>query len=366
MPRNMQIIGFFNSTKSWGGGEKWHFEAALYFLKSNYTVHFFLTENSELHHKLEKQRGIYIHFIKITGFSFLNPLKVLRLKNIFKNSGIEVLLINLSHDLKIAANAATMAHVGKIIYTRGIAFSIKDTFLNRYIFSHWVTDILANSNATAKSILENNKQLFPKEKIKVIYNPLHVAEFVIRPFSKIYNREKDEIVIGCLGRLEKEKNHIFFIRLSEALNKAGIKHKILIGGIGSMEDELKQLTVNKQLTGNFIFCGFVSNVKNLLMSCDIFMLPSLWEGFGFVIAEAFLCRKPVIAFNTTAIPELVKDGRTGFLTDVDSVAECAEKIILLKDNPALAEKMGDAGHDFVRQNFEENKIMKELEHFVIA
>ena len=366
MPRNMQVIGFFNSTKSWGGGEKWHFEAALYFLKSNYTVHFFLTENSELHHKLENQPGIYIHFIKITGRSFLNPLKVLRLKNIFKTSGIQVLLINLSHDLKIAANAATMAHVEKIIYTRGIAFSIKNSFFNRYLFSHWVTDILVNSNATAKSILENNKQLFPKEKIKVIYNPLDVTEFVNRPFSKIYNREKDEIIIGCLGRLEKEKNHIFLIRLSEALNKAGINHKILIGGIGSMEDELKQLTVNKQLTRNFIFCGFVVNVKDLLMSCDVFMLPSLSEGFGFVIAEAFLCRKPVIAFNTTAIPELVKDGRTGFITDLDSVEGCVEKIVVLKNNPVLAKEMGDAGYDFVSKNFEKNKIMNELEHFIIS
>ncbi|HEY5368681.1 MAG TPA: glycosyltransferase [Hanamia sp.] len=366
MPRNMKVIGFFNSTQSWGGGEKWHFEAALYFLNSNYTVHFFLTKNSELHQKLENQDGIHIHFIKISGFSFLNPLKVLHLKNIFKNSGIEVLLINLSHDLKIAANAATMAHVEKIIYTRGIAFSIKNTFLNRYIFSHWVTDILANSNATAKTILENNERLFPKEKIKVIYNHLHVAEFVNRPFSQIYTREKDEIIIGCVGRLEKEKNHIFFIRLSEALNRAGITHKILIGGIGSMEDKLKQLTVNKQLSGNFIFCGFVSNVKDLLMSCDIFMLPSLWEGFGFVIAEAFLCRKPVIAFNTTAVPELVKDGQTGFLTNVDSVEPCVEKIILLKSNPIMAKEMGDAGYDFVSENFEENKIMNELEHFIIS
>ncbi len=362
----MKIIGFFNSTKSWGGGEKWHYEAALYFSKASYVVHFFLAENSVLHQKLKMHLNIQFHFVKITGRSFLNPFKIFQLKNIFKNTGIEVLLINLSHDLKIAANAATMAEVRKVIYTRGIAFPIKNSFLNRYIFSHWVTDILANSTATARSILQYDSHLFEKEKIKVIYNPLHIDEFVNRPFEKIYIREKDEIIIGNLGRIEKEKNHIFFIGLSEALSKAGISHKILIGGAGSMEDELKQSAVNKHLTGNFIFCGFLANVKELLMSCDIFVLPSLWEGFGFVIAEAFLCRKPVIAFNTTAIPELVKDCQTGFVTGIDSVADCLEKIILLKNNPELAGKMGDAGFDFVKQNFEEHKIMNELEDFVNA
>lgn len=363
-PGSVATIGFFNSAKSWGGGEKWYYDVALYFLASNYSVQFFVTENSQLHQKLAAHEGIHIHLVKITGRSFLNPFKLFRLRRIFKNSRIDVLLINFSNDLKIAAHAASMAKVKKIIYTRGIAFPIKNTFSNRYIFSHWVTDILVNSHATAKAVLENNKYLFPNEKIKVICNPLDAGDFVNRPFAKIYERKNSEIILGCLGRLEQEKNHIFFIGLSEALNKAGIPHKILVGGIGSLEAELKQLTVSKQISENFIFCGFVSNVKDLLMSCDIFMLPSLWEGFGFVIAEAFLCRRPVIAFDTTAVPEMVHNGKTGFVIDIDSVEQCVERIIILKNNAALAATMGNAGYDFVSEHFEAKKIMNELEHFI--
>lgn len=360
----MKTIGFFNSTKSWGGGEKWHCEAALYFSNANYIVHFFLAENSELHQKLKMHPGIHLHFVKITGRSFLNPFKIFQLKNIFKNTGVEVLLINLSHDLKIAANAATMAHVRKIIYTRGIAFPIKNSFLNRYIFSHWITDVLANSKATAKSILQYNPNLFPKEKIKVIYNPLDVMEFVNRSFKKIYDRIYQEIVIGSLGRLEKEKNQIFFISLSCALRDKGIAHKILIGGSGSLESKLKQATVNKGISENFIFCGFLSNVKDLLMSCDIFILPSLWEGFGFVLAEASLCKKPIIAFNTTSIPELVINGKTGFVIYNNAVEECINKILVLKDNQEFAHKMGEEGFNYVNNNFKKDKIMRELRRFL--
>lgn len=360
----MKKIGFFNSTKSWGGGEKWHYEAALYFMVAGYEVHFFLTENSELHQKLENYPTINLHFIKISGLSFLNPVKVSNLKNILRKFGIKILFINLSSDLKLAGRAAAKASVARIIYTRGIAVPIKNSALNRYIFSHWVTDILANSNATAATILQNNSHLFPKNKIKVIYNPLDVEEFSKRTFQPIYSRMGKEIIIGNLGRLEKEKNHFFLINLSEVLIKKGIEHKILIGGAGSMDSELKELVNAKELCSHFIFSGFLDNVKDLLMSCDIFILPSLWEGFGFVLAEASLCRKPIIAFNTSSIPELVENNESGFIINLNDTEDCANKILLLKNNPELAKEMGDKGYILVNERFEKNKIMKELEDFI--
>ena len=360
----MKKICFFNSVKSWGGGEKWHYETALYFMHSGYSTHFFLTENSALHQKLKDHSEINLHFVKISGLSFLNPLKVARLKNIFKKLEIDILLINLSSDLKIAAQSATKAAVKKIIYRRGSAIPIKNSMLNRYIFSHWVTDILANSKATAETILQNNSDLFPKEKIKIIYNPIDILEFVQRPFQEIYHRKQDEIIIGNLGRLEKQKNQKFFIRLSEALKDKGIAHKILIAGSGKLENELKQMAVTKRVNDNFIFTGFLSNVKDLLMSCDIFILPSLWEGFGFVLAEASLCKKPIIAFNISSIPEVVIKDRTGFLIEVNAVKECVDKIILLKNNPKVGQKMGEEGFDFVSNQFDKNKIMREVENFI--
>jgi len=360
----MKKICFFNSVKSWGGGEKWHYETALYFMHSGYSIHFFLTENSALHQKLKDHFGINVHFVEISGLSFLNPLKVARLKNIFKKLEIDILLINLSSDLKIAARAATKAGVKKIIYRRGSAIPIKNSILNRYIFSHWVTDILANSKATAETILENNPHLFPKEKIKIIYNPIDIEEFVQRPFRKIYHRKQDEMIIGNLGRLEIQKNQKFFIRLSEALTDKGIAHKILIAGSGKLERELKQMAAGEGINENLIFNGFLSNVKDLLMSCDIFILPSLWEGFGFVLAEASLCKKPIIAFDISSIPEVVIKDQTGFLIEVNAVKECVDKIILLKDNPKLAQKMGEEGFAFVSDKFDKDKIMRQLEDFI--
>lgn len=360
----MKKIGFLNSIKSWGGGEKWYFEVALYFMNEGYEVHFFLAKNSELHKKLENHPAISLHFVSISGLSFINPFKIIQLKNIFIKYGIQVLFINQSHDLKTAGQAATKACVLKVIYTRGIAVPIKNSRLNRYIYSHWLTDILANSMATSATILQNNSHLFPKDKIKVIYNPLDVEEFCIRSFIPIYLRKSNEVIIGSLGRLETEKNHIFLIQLSELLLKKGINHKILIGGTGSLETKLKKSVNKKGLEEHFLFTGFISNVKDLLMNCDIFMLPSLWEGFGFVLAEASLCKKPIIAFNTSSIPELVDEGKTGFIIETNNVAACIDKILILNDNPARMTEMGENGCELVHQRFSKNIIMKQLENFI--
>ncbi len=360
----MKNIAFINSMDSWGGGEKWHFETAIYFMEAGNKVHFFLSKNSELHKRLGSYPDIKLHFINVTGRSFLNPVKVLKLKALFIKEQIEVVLINLSHDLKLAGLTGTKAGIHRIIYTRGVAYPIKNSALNRYVFSHWLTDILASSKATAAAILQKNPTLFPKEKIKVIYNPLDVKEFTTRPHKPIYSRRKNEIIIGSLGRLEKEKNHVFLIYLSEYLSKNQIEHTILIGGAGSLEAELKEEINKKGLSAQFVFTGFLENVKDLLMCCDIFILPSLLEGFGFVIAEASLCEKPVIAFNTSSIPELVKDESSGFIVAVNDVKQCAEKVILLKNDPERVHSMGKNGFEYVRDKFNKEKIMKELEVFV--
>ena len=360
----MKNIAFVNSMKSWGGGEKWHLDTSVYFMQEGYNVHFFLTEHSRLHKELLSFPEIHLHFIKVSGLSFLNLLKVEKLKKIFKNLNIGVVIISLSPDLKLLGKVASEAGVPRIIYARAVAFPIKDSLLNRYIFSHWVTDILANSNATAKSILLKNQALFPKEKIKVIYNPLDIEEFTGRPYKTIYKRRNDEIIIGSLGRLEKEKNHSFLILLSEYLVQKNVNHTILIGGEGSLEVELKERILIKGLNDHFVFTGFLPNVKDLLMSCDLFMLPSLMEGFGFVMAEAYLCKKPVLAFNTSSIPELVDDGKTGFIIEVNNVEACAEKVTFLHNYPENIPLMGEKGFELVRERFDKKKIMQQMENFV--
>ncbi|MBN9349536.1 MAG: glycosyltransferase family 4 protein [Chitinophagaceae bacterium] len=357
-------VGLFNSADGYGGGEKQYFEWAVYLLKKSYNVHFFLKKNGMLHEKLIDVEGIHLHFINISPLSFLNPVKVRRLKKLFIQCNLQTLMIILSTDLKVAGRSAALAGVEKIIYTRAVPVPIKNTVLNRFIYSQWVTNIIANSHATARSILKKNPRLISSDKIKLIYNLIDTEEIIHRPFTKIYKKAKEEFIIGSAGRLEKEKNFQFLIKLSLSLRKKSMAHKILISGTGSLEGELKKQVELNKVEDNILFVGFQENIKDVLMCCDVFVSPSLYEGFGFAIAEASLCQLPVIAFNTTSIPELVVDGETGFITDLNSVEQVAEKIHWLKQNPELSMQMGARGRNFMVENFDKEKIMAEFEQFL--
>lgn len=357
-----KTICFFNSATTWGGGEKWHYEMALFMKESGYDVLFIASPGSILQNKLsQKIKCIPIH---VGNLSFLNPFKVLRLRTIFRTYNIDVIIINLSADLKLAGLAAKYAQVARIIYRRGSAIPIKNNTLNRFYFGKILTDVLANSEATKQTILQNNASLFPREKIKVIYNPIHTNEFLNRTSHPIYQKTGQELAIGNLGRLAPEKNHKFLIDLAVGLKSHSLPFKILIGGTGPLETDLKAYAAKNKVAADILFSGFLDNVKDLLVCCDIFVLPSLWEGFGYVMAEASLCQKPVLAFNNSSIPELVLDGITGYICPGNDVAYMTEKIQYLYAHRDIQKEMGLNGKNYVIEKFDADKINEQFFDYI--
>ena len=85
--------------------------------------------------------------------------------------------------------------------------------------------------------------------------------------------------------------------------------------------------------------------------CDIFLFPSRLEGFGLSVAEAMACEKPVVATNGSSLPELVVDGRGGFLCEMDNVKGFADKIKYLASDPQLINQMGHFNRNRVVDKF---------------
>jgi glycosyltransferase involved in cell wall biosynthesis len=276
------------------------------------------------------------------------------------------MVMNLSRDLKLAGLASKRAGVKRIIYRRGSAIPIKDSWLNRYYFGNIVTEVLANSQATKETVLERNPNLFPEDKIKVIYNGIDMERFLGEPVQPVYQKkDTGEIVLANLGRLEFQKNQKFLIELAAELKRRKLKFKILIGGEGRLREELQNLAASLDVERQVLFAGFIENPKDLICSGDIFVLPSLWEGFGYVLAEAALCRKPIIAFDCSSNPEVVADGKSGYLTPVDDVKAFAKKVQYLVEHPQKRQEMGESGFEFVRKNFDSATIQEKILNYLV-
>ena len=108
-------ICFMNSNMVWGGGEKWHYEAACHFRDLGFSVMVITNKESELYYKLEDQKGILLESARISNLSFLNPFKIFHLRNLLIKHDISTVFLGLSIDVKLGGLAAKFAGIRSII-----------------------------------------------------------------------------------------------------------------------------------------------------------------------------------------------------------------------------------------------------------
>lgn len=359
----MGAICFFNTAKAWGGGEKWHFEVSSYLHQKGHPVKVFARKDSVLLQRLQ-EAGIPSEGVHITNLSFLNPLKRRSIQKLLQKGDFETIVMNLSRDIKIAGPCAKKANVARIIYRRGSAIPIKNTILNRHYFKNVLTEILANSEATKKTISQNNPKLFPVDKIKVIYNGIDIVP--MNPIEADEDQsQQNEIKLVNLGRLEFQKNQEFLVRLSKKLKDKNVPHKMIIGGTGRLKEKLDNLIRQLKVTDTVVLEGFIDNPIPFIQKGDVFLLPSLWEGFGYVLAEAALCKKPIIAFDISSNPELIMHQKTGFLVPLNNLDAFADKVITLYNQPDLQTQMGEAGYQYITNHFDKKEQIKKIEAYLV-
>jgi len=167
-------------------------------------------------------------------------------------------------------------------------------------------------------------------------------------------------VILTVARLEEKKGHFYALHALVELIKVYPESVYHIAGSGSMEIELKVLSVNLGVDSNVVFHGYCNRnqIFELYKRATVFLLPSVtasngdMEGQGLVLQEAQAVGLPVISTLHNGIPDGVLDGETGFLVpEKDSVA-IVEKVFYLTEHPQEAAKMGESGRKFVQGKYD--------------
>lgn len=351
-----KTICFFNTNRAWGGGEKWHLEYACGLRDRGYTVCIIAYLDSPLHTKA-LEAGIQAFGLRLNNFSFVNIFHLNRIKKILRKTNTRLVIFNLARDLKAGGLAARRIGIKSRIYRRGSAIPVKNSFLNRYFFKNIVTEIISNSEETTKTLTCLNPAVAEK-KIKVLFNGIDTSKF--SPSEKKSSPDRP-FIIGNAGRLSPQKAQHHLIELAEQLKARGVSFTIRVAGDGELRDDLAAKTQEKNLQGVVHWEGFVSDIKNFLNTIDIFILTSHWEGFGYVLIEAMLCGLPVIAFNISSNPEIVKDGETGYLIPPYDIVKLTEAVEGLRMNPAKALKMGQNGRNRALKLFDFQKSLDKLE-----
>lgn len=179
------------------------------------------------------------------------------------------------------------------------------------------------------------KSLFPDKSIYYIPIPFE------RKFLKSESYETGNFLY--VGTIEERKGLSYLI---DAISLLDDKLKINLNIVGKITDEtyfnkLKNKIHELKLESNIHFWGRLSNeeLETCYKKAEIFTFPSLMEGYGIVLIEAFNNGIPIICFNNTAMPYTVKDGFNGFLANNENAQDLASKIKLLYNNKKLREKL---------------------------
>ena len=206
----------------------------------------------------------------------------------------------------------------------------------------------------------------PERKVQVVHNCVpsyffkRYTDEQKKDFVKKYNIPQGKYIVGIVGRLDALKAHCDFLRAAERVLKAVPETVFIIVGEGELRIELEALARQLGIENNVLFLGHCDTVKELVCLFDVFALSSLTEGFAISIIEAMAQSKPVVATAVGGIPEVISDGKNGYLVPVSSPAELAEKIVVLLGNEDLRRRFGEEGFEHSRRYFHSEVAVKKL------
>jgi glycosyltransferase involved in cell wall biosynthesis len=150
-------------------------------------------------------------------------------------------------------------------------------------------------------------------------------------------------IIGSICRLVEQKGITYAIDAMKILSEAYPDLHYVIVGDGVLREKLMGQTAALDLQKRIHFLGWREDVAEIMTQFEIFIAPSLWEGFGLVLLEAMGQSRPVVSSNISSVPEVVQDDITGLLVEPRNPTALAAAIGKLLDDPEQAQQMGQAG-----------------------
>jgi glycosyltransferase involved in cell wall biosynthesis len=304
--------------------------------------------------------------------------KILPIKNNF--GYYDLLAINkVKNFIEINQIDCVVAHAGRAIFIASKAIAkIKNRKILLVAINH--------SNNVKRSIgadiiLSVNKKIFYKtidamqdpKKSFVVHNALDLTNHVENN-NKINLSNKDEIIIGVIGRMHKYKGFKRAILLIDYIKKnlkSGIfseefcrkKFILKIAGIGEEEKNLKKLVKELSLEDDVEFLGWVAQ-EDFFNKIDIFLLTSKIETFGLVTLEAMKYKKPIISTNTDGSLEIIRDGVDGLIVDNNSTEDIelqfAKAIQKICEDDNFSNQMVNNAHQRLLEKFSFNSLQNNL------
>ena len=293
------------------------------------------------------------------------------IRQIIKKSNPDIVHTHSSLSGRIAA-VMNGVKKDRIVYTKHCVFDIPESKkkpLRRKIYN--ILDNVLSGHIIA--VAESAK----KELIDMGVDPQKITVIINGsiPLRKASNNEiistkerlgiaKDDFVVGISARLEEYKGHKTFIRAAWFAKKEKENIKFIIMGDGSKREELKNHVQSLELQDRVVFTGFVDNVSEYMNIFDLNVNCSIGtETSSLSISEGLSLGIPAIASNFGGNPNMVLNGKTGFIFERNNAEQLYKIIKMLKISPQKLLNMGKAAINDFESRFSATKMASQYEKF---
>jgi len=256
------------------------------------------------------------------------------------------------HGLIAAWLAGVPVRIGEEIGIPAHSARARWVFRQVYRLSHRVIGI---SESVTRWLVESGE--VPTSKAVRIYNPVELADGVRPSTGEVPGRFR----LGFVGRLEPVKNPVVLIKAVAKLRAEAIPAEVWLVGDGSQREMLEAWAAELGVGDHVRVLGYRDDPAQFVAQCDLYVQPSLSEGFGLALVEAMGCGVPVLATAVGGAPEIIEHGRTGWLLKQPTVEHLvADLRDAWLDRERLA-SVGRAGREAVLTRFEPVGYLRELE-----
>ncbi|GHF80962.1 glycosyltransferase family 4 protein [Thalassotalea marina] len=272
-----------------------------------------------------------------------------------------------SHSTKpgiLARIAARFAGVKAVIHTiHGVAFHKNEPWAKR-LFFYLVECVASLFGHYLTSVSAYYRPYYPyirDKKFRVIYNGIPVT-LPIEDIRHDTNRN-DKLSILFLSRIERAKDPLTLLKATKLLKNRYNRtdFNVKIAGDGELMAQCQYYVEQNELSDVVEFLGWVTDKTPVYQQADIFCVPSIFEAFGLVFAEAGLYELPTVATNVEGIPEVIAHEKTGLLVAPHQPEQVAEKLNYLLDHPDERLRLGKAAKERILNNFTTQRMVDEYE-----
>jgi len=332
----------------------------------DYQLAFFLKSKSQLVPEFERA-GVPVFCLN--SESSLDFRVLFRLVRLLRKQEIDILHVFSPYAGIVGRLAARLAGVKAVVYTEHSTLENQNA-LGRVgnILTYPLNNAtIGVSQAVLHSVLR--WQLVRRGTFQTIHNGVDLNALDTNRVSpdqikKSLGIDPQHRVVGNVANLRPAKGHMYLLQAARLVLNQYPEVTFVVVGRETVKGYLRQLeevAERLDIRDRILFTGFRPDAIQITSAFDVFVLSSLWEGFGIVLLEAMALGKPVIGTRVGGIPEVIEDGVNGYLVEPRNPQQLADKTVQLLVDETRRSQMGHKGIQRVRDKFSIQNTVKAVE-----